>query len=97
MVKLYDHSLRKSSETICIDSGLKSSLRLHKSKTETRKSPLSVLILPATDRILQAGQARGVRFFLSLEIDQPLHHGPVASHLAEQVIKQRGFPQRAAE
>lgn len=54
-------------------------------------------MFPAADRVLDAGQARRTRFDLFLVPDQPLHYGPVPAHLAEQVIKQSGLPQRACE
>ena len=71
---------------------------LFKSKAETNRSPLtSVFVLPASDRILQANQSRCIWSLSPFIFDEPLHDGPVTAHFAEQVIKQRGFSQRAGE
>lgn len=43
------------------------------------------------------GQTRRSWFELFLTLDQPLHHGPIPAHLVEQVIEQRGSPQRIRE
>lgn len=49
--------------------------------------PLTIFPFPTPDRILQTNQTRGVGPLSTLVLDQPLHHGPVAAHLAEQVIE----------
>lgn len=59
--------------------------------------PGPVLPFPALDGVLDAGQARRSHPVLLLVLDQSLCCRPVPAHLAEQVIEQRGFPQRAAE
>ena len=60
-----------------------------------RKIP--VFLLPAPDRILQAGEPRDVRCLSPLILDQPFHDRPVAAHLAEQVVKQDSFLHGAGE
>jgi hypothetical protein len=70
---------------------------LHKSIAETKWSPPLVFLLRATDRVLQAGQSRCIRYSLPFMFDKSLHHGPVTAHLVEQVIEQRGFPDCACK
>ena len=61
------------------------------------RSPLSVLLFPALDRVLQTGQTRRAWPLFFLMLDQPLHHGSVTAHPAEQIVEQRSLPQCARE
>ena len=56
-------------------------------KSGDRLSPLPVLVLPAADRVLQTDQPCGIGSLLAFILDEPLHHGSVTAHLAEQIIK----------
>lgn len=66
-------------------------------KRRPNRSPLTVLSLPALDRILQTDRSRRTWGQLFLIIDQPLHHGPVPARLLEQIVKQSRLPQRPRE
>ncbi len=58
---------------------------------------LPILLFPSLDRILDAGETGGLRSLFALILDQPLRHGPVPAHLAQQIVEQDSLPHRSGE
>lgn len=60
---------------------------LAETPAQTNWFPLPVFVLPATDRVLQAGQARGIGFSLPLIFDESLHGRTVSANFAEEIVE----------
>ena len=58
---------------------------------------LTILVLPAPNCILDAGQAARTGISRSLIFDQPLRRRPVSADLAQQIVKKRRLPHGARE
>jgi hypothetical protein len=56
-----------------------------------------VLLFPAADRILQAGESRSIGSLCAFKFDETLYCGSVPAYLAEQVIEQDRFPHHTRE